>query len=159
MWSCLSIFSQDGDSDVGIGRGSLNGILPFAWLAPVYCSDGVSLFCHGSTKEFNCWAFASPVLSSGDCSVSLFWVCTVLQSKCCIVMLNNFSIWMVREGMNPPIYARFYEIYPEKVYCSLFSSPYPDFLFSCLCLSFPVCHRVTDLECVHQKQQLHKHLL
>lgn len=75
-------------------------------------------------------------------------------------MLDNFSIWMVREGMNPPMYARFYEIFLEKVYCHLFFFPHVLISFFLAYASVFLCAtRVTDLECICQKQQLHNHLL
>lgn len=90
------------------------------------------------------------------CSVSV----QLCKGNATIVMLDNFSLWMVREGMNPPIYARFYEIYLEKVYCPLVVFfPCLGFLFLAYALFFLCATRVADLECAHQKQQLHKHLL
>lgn len=95
------------------------------------------------------------VLGSGECAQ---FPCVVSVQLCkehsAIVTLDNFSIWMVREGMNPPIYARFYEIYLE-VYCPLFF-----FSFLLAYASVFLCAiKVTDLQCGHYKQQLHKHLL
>lgn len=75
------------------------------------------------------------VLSSGDCSVSLFCVCTVLHRH-----VEQFLHLDGRRGNEPTNLCQILGDIAREDLLGFFP-PCPDFLFSCLCLSFPVCHQ------------------
>lgn len=78
------------------------------------------------------------VLSSGDGSASSFCVCTVLHRHA-----KQFLHLDGQRGNEPTNLCQILGDLSGKGLLSLicFFSPCPDFLFSCLCLSFPVCHQ------------------
>lgn len=158
MQSSLSIFSQGGNSDMGIERGSLNGTLPFFLLAPIYYWDGVSLFCHGSLQEFSCSAFAFQYDQQWPESFAfLFCVCTVLHGEILQSYLTiSPSRWpAVNEPMDLCQILR--NISSEDLLLLIFFQFLISFSFTYASV-FLSAARLKTLEGLHQKQQLHNHL-